>query len=227
MAETLKDEVQDKEREEILCSTFGLDRTKDRMGVDAFSGDIEWELKGTTGTNYTTSRVVGKKWLLKMKPKHWLFGRFVFENGHQCLSEAYYGNPQSMSKWLDEKLKSVLKKENYINAVQRSLDGAKVCENIGTSPSAEAINQILSLSGCSPQLRNKVRKFTAKHDLVLNDPIKCGEAAGSIILEVLLEKWTENNPKISSKYVKTHFHRIDDLSPKGLLLVMESANKFD
>ena len=98
--------VQDDVREIELREIFGLvESGGGRSGIDALmlvdDVKIEFELKSVTRGGVTTVRDFGRAHIEKWRTRHWLIGKY--DPKGNVLRECYYGSPEIMSVWINEK----------------------------------------------------------------------------------------------------------------------------
>lgn len=104
--------VQDDKREQQMRDRFNLKLQDDRKrdGIDAVlkidDRTVNFELKSTTNSSFSTVRDFGASHIEKWKDLHWIFA-FYTSDGKDIV-RCHYASPVDMAEWINERAKYVL-----------------------------------------------------------------------------------------------------------------------
>lgn len=155
--------VQDDSRQDYMIKLFQLESVEDREGVDAFLGNLEFELKSTSKGNVSTARDLGYNHLEKWKDMFWIVGNFKNTTEGFHFDSFYLLTPRKMEGWYS-KIRSKLDQDRKVaETVISVLQSQNVSEEVITR------TKKLMNDGALLNDPNISKKYIIENGIVIND----------------------------------------------------------
>jgi len=216
--------IQDDSRESEMRDFFGLSENsgRKRSDVDAVlkvsHKVMDFELKSTTVSSFSTVRDLGPEHIIKWDKMHWLLA--FYDKTGRTIKKAYYGSPRQMRPWVSQIAEYIKPDQTLAQLMSERVD--KEVLNFVVGP-----GEVFTLDDAS---RIQKRQWS-KADYIKNQDLTDGysrekmqEILKSRVHYLISRGSTLNNPHIPGNYVRnlTELSLVESEAAQSLLSAVEA-----